>query len=104
MSNRRLNEVIESVPDMGRRYDLLHALQVIGGWRALFDPFCDEWHRPSVDSKVEFLARVLRETGLTLDSVVYAFQADYETDRPDVASAAPRALCILLGAALTRRE
>jgi len=95
--------VIESIPDHARQLDLLDAIERVGGWRGLFDPYCWEWGMADIEAKVDMVDRILQETGLSLALIVRAFQETYRMDRPDVARSAPEALCVLLEAALARR-
>ena len=64
-----------------------------GGWRSLFDPFCAEWQDTDMEYKVNAIKLISSE--VSLQSVVLAFQSDYE-HRPDIADAAEWALCKLL--------
>jgi hypothetical protein len=104
MPNRMLHEIIERIPTYGRQLELLHDIQLVGGWRGLFDPYSSEWRASKVEEKVIMLERITQETGLSLIWIVHAFQADYREERPDIANSATDAVSILFQTALKRRD
>jgi hypothetical protein len=99
MLNVHLIKVIERIPDFAGQLDLSHAIQLVGGWRGIFDPYSTPWHTSTVEAKVDVLDRILRETGVSLKYIVRAFQEDHYIDQPDVADSAIDALYILFEAA-----